>query len=162
MPTPNELIVHSLTVSHVVLQRYTADLTPDEYLHRPAPKANCAAWLIGHLTLTERNALKALGAELPQLPPDFERRFSQAEGCPTAEEFGDVTGLMALFNEHRTRLMDAVRKATPQQLDKPLEKPRPPIFTTAGDFANFVAVHSAMHAGQITIIRRSLGRPPLM
>lgn len=162
MGTPNEIIIHSLTVSQIVLQRYTADLTPQEYLHRPAPKANCAAWLIGHLTLSERNALKALGAPLPELPADYERRFSQAEGCPTAEEFGDVTGLMPLFSEHRSRLIEAVRSASPEQLDKPLENARPPVFTTAGNLANFMAVHSAMHAGQITIIRRSLGRPPLM
>jgi hypothetical protein len=160
--TTNDIIVHSLTVSHIVLQRYTADLTPAEYLHRPTPKANCAAWVIGHLTLSERGALKALDAALPELPDGYEHRFSQAEGCPQAEEFGDVTGLMALFNEHRTRLIGAVKRATGEQLAKPLEKPRPPIFTTAGDLANFMAVHSAMHAGQLTMIRRSLGRPPLM
>jgi hypothetical protein len=160
--TPNEIIVHSLTVSHAVIQRFTADLTPAEFLHRPAPKANCTAWLIGHLTLSERNALKALGANLPELPEGFEHRFSQKEGCPTATEFGDVSGLVALFNEHRTRLIDAVRRATPEQLDKPLEKQRPPMFTTAGDLANFMAVHSAMHAGHISSIRRSLGRPPMM
>ena len=160
--TTNEIIIHTLTVSHIVLQRYTADLTPAEYLHRPTPQANCAAWVIGHLTLSERNALRALGAPLPELAEGYEHRFSQAEGCPQAEEFGDVTVLMPLFNEHRTRLIDAVRRATPEQLDKPLEKPRPPVFTTAGDLANFMGVHSSMHAGQLTTIRRSLGRPPLM
>ena len=160
--TINDIIVHSLTVSHMVMNRYTADLTPAEYLHRPAPKANCAAWVIGHLTLSERNALRALGAPLPELPAGYEHRFSLAEGCPTADEFGDVTVLMPLFNEHRTRLMYAVKRATPEQLATPLEKPRPPVFTTAGDLANFMAVHSAMHAGQLTMIRRSLGRPPIM
>ena len=33
---------------------------------------------------------------------------------------------------------------------------------TLGELANFMALHATMHAGQITIIRRSLGRPPIV
>ena len=46
MPTANDILAHNLTVSHKMLQRYTADLTPSEDLDRPTPKANCTAWLI--------------------------------------------------------------------------------------------------------------------
>lgn len=162
MPTANDLIVHSLTVSQVLFQRYTADLTAPEYLHRPTEKANCAAWTIGHVTLSDRRVCRAFGGDLPPLPEGFEHRFGQGEGCPQAGEFGDVSGLMPLFNEHRSRLIEAVRRATPAQLDQPLEKPRPPLFSTLGEMANFMAVHVAMHAGQNTIIRRSLGRPPIV
>ena len=162
MSTTNDTIAFALTASQALLNRYTADLKPEEYLHRPTPASNCAAWLIGHLTLTERNALKALGAgDLPPLPDGFEKRFSRDEGCPQAGEFGDATALMPLFNQHRERLIDAVRRATPQQLDAPLEKPRP-LFNTVGAMAHFMAIHVAVHAGQITMIRRSLGRPPIM
>ena len=79
--TTNDIIVHSLTVSHIVLQRYTSDLTPAEYLHRPTPKANCAAWLIGHLALSDRSVLERLGVkDLPELPDGFASRFSRDEG----------------------------------------------------------------------------------
>ena len=162
MPTAADVIAHSLAVSQALFQRYMADLTAPEYLHRPTDKANCAAWTIGHVTLSDRKVLHAFGGELPQLPESFEHRFGQGEGCPQAGEFGEVSGLMPLFNDHRTRLIEAVRRATPEQLDEPLEKPRLPLFTTAGEMANFMAVHVAMHAGQITIIRRSLGRPPIV
>ena len=70
--------------------------------------------------------------------------------------------LMPLFNEHRNRMVEAVRRATPEQLDQPLERAMPPMFTTAGELANFLGAHTAMHAGQISVIRRSLGRPPIM
>jgi hypothetical protein len=162
MPTPNDVIAHALTASQMLLQRYTADLAPPEYLHRPAERANCAAWTIGHLTLTERRALMQFGVEpLPPLPDGFEHRFSREEGCPQAGEFGDVATLMPLFLAHRAALVEAVRRATPEQLDQPVQKPLP-MFRTLGELANFMATHVAMHAGQITIIRRSLGRPPLV
>jgi uncharacterized damage-inducible protein DinB len=57
--------------------------------------------------------------------------------------------------------IDYIRRATPEQLNKPLEKPNPR-FGTVGEFAAFMAMHVTMHAGQITIIRRALGRPPIM
>ena len=161
MPTANDTIAHALTVAHTLLKRYVADLGPQEYLHRPSPTANCAAWIVGHLTVSERSGLTRLGAPLPELPEGFEHRFSREEGCPQAEDFGDVTKLMPLFDEHRNRLIAAVRSATPEQLDQPLEKPHP-LFNTVGEFLIFYSLHGAMHAGQITMIRRSLGRPPLV
>jgi hypothetical protein len=163
--TQNDAIAYSLTTSQKLLRRYVDDLTPAEYLHRPAPNANCTAWTIGHLVLTERTLLRRLGlaeGDLPPLPDgQFEKRFSRDEGCPQAGEFGDVTGLMALFDTHRERAIDVVRRAPADLLARPLDKPHP-IFATAGEFADFVALHAVLHAGQITIIRRSLGRPPLV
>jgi hypothetical protein len=162
MSTANDVIAHGLTRSMMMLKRFTADLKPDEYLHRPTDKANCAAWLIGHLTLSDRHVLKLLSpSNLPELPAGFEGRFSQEEGCPQAGEFGDVSTLVPVFERNRTALIEALRRATPEQLDQPVGKPNP-MFGTVGELANFMALHSAMHAGQITIIRRSLGRPPLI
>jgi hypothetical protein len=162
MPTANAALAHLLFVSHKLLQRYTADLAPAEYLHRPSPTANCAAWIIGHLILTERRALTMCGVtDLPAVPDGFEKRFSRDEGCAQAAEFGDVAQLMPLFDQHREALIDAVKNALPELLDKPLEKAHP-MFATPAEFAGFVALHSTMHAGQITLIRRSLGRPPLV
>ena len=162
MSTPNDLIAHALRDSMFMLKRYTDDLKPDEYLHRPTEKSNCAAWLIGHLTLSDRRGLEALGVrDLPELPAGFDKRFSQEEGCPQAGEFGDVSMLMPLFEKHRNALMAAIQRAPQELLDKPVDKPFP-LFSTLGEMANFLALHTAMHTGQITIIRRSLGRPPIV
>src|SRR5688500_12013733 len=121
MPTPNDAITYALATSQAMLKRYVEDLSSQEYLHRPAPKANCAAWLVGHLTLTDRRALVAFGGEPPDLPDGFEHRFSRKEGCPQAEEFGDVSVLVPLFDRHRGRLIAAVKAAPPGKLDEPIE-----------------------------------------
>lgn len=161
MPSANDMIVHNLNGSMMVLGRFVDDLTEQEMLHRITPKANCAAWTIGHLVLSDRRGLTQFGVPLPPLPDGFEKRFSRDEGCPQAGEFGDVSMLMPLFRQQRSALIDAVKRATPEQLDKPLEKPHP-VFGTAAELANFLAFHSMMHAGQISQIRRHLGRPPVM
>jgi hypothetical protein len=162
MHSANEALAHSLTNSRSMVHRFTDDLTPEEFLHRPTPKANCPAWLIGHLALADRRTLIRLGAsDLPNIPDGFEKQFSRDEGCPQADKFGDVAILLPIFDAHRDRLIDAVKRATPEQLNKPLEKAMP-MFKTVGEMINFMSLHSAMHAGQITIIRRSLGKPPLI
>jgi hypothetical protein len=68
---------------------------------------------------------------------------------------------MPLFDRHHGLLLEAVRRASADELDKPLEKPFP-IAATVGEFINFMSLHVSLHAGQITIIRRSLGRPPVV
>ncbi len=161
MATVNDTIAFALKTSQMMLQRLVTDLAPHEYLHRPTPKANCAAWLLGHLVLTERSALRRVGAPLPEIPPGFEQRFSREAGCPEAAEFGDVSGLAATFNDHRERLIAAIKSAPAELLDRRPEKPSP-MFGNLAEAAQFIALHTVLHAGQISTIRRSLGRPPLM
>ena len=161
MPSANETIAFALTTSQTLFKRFLADLSPSDYLHRPAPKANCAAWIARHLALSDRRVLERIGAPLPELPEGFGKRFSRDEGCPQAEEFGDVSKVVAVFDEHRNRLIGAVKAMTPEQLDKPMEKPHP-LFATVGQMLTFMALHATMHAGQVSTIRRSLGRPPII
>lgn len=147
-----------------MMRRFVEDLRPEEYLHRPTANANCVAWLLGHLTLTERRALAALGVppgEVPELPEGFEKRFSRDETAPAAAEFGDVSRLLPLWERHRQMLIDKVSAATAEQLDRPLDKPHPR-FSNAGEMAAFMAQHAMLHTGQISTIRRSLGKPPVM
>lgn len=162
MSTSNDLIAHTLKVTGALLGRYCEDLKPDDYLHRPCGGANCAAWIVGHLVMTERSALGRLGVtDLPPLPEGFDKRFARDETAPRSADYGDVTVLMPLFNRHRELLIEAVRRAPAELLDKPLEKPHP-MFATVGESINFMGAHVAMHAGQVTYIRRSLGRPPIV
>ena len=72
-----------------------------------------------------------------------------------------MSGLLGIFSQHRDLLIAAVTKATVEQLNKPLEKPMANC-NTVGEVITYMALHTTMHAGQITMLRRSLGRPPLI
>lgn len=164
MNSVNDVIAHSLFVSQAMLQRFISDLTPPEMLHRPADNANCCAWIVGHLVMSDRSMLKRLGVapgDMPPLPDGFDKRFSRDEGCPQANEFGDVSILLPLFLAHREQLIAAARAATPDQLTTPVQS-RIPVFKDVGECLNFMAAHTMMHTGQISTIRRSLGRPPVI
>jgi hypothetical protein len=157
----NDPILYSISMGREMLTAMTADLTAADWEHRAVPGSNCAAWLVGHLILTERRALALAGVtDLPELPEGFETRFGRDGSAPQAEHFGDATILIPLFDKHRQLLLAAVAKMSPEALDAPLPKPNPR-FKTFGEFFTFMGLHVIMHAGQISTIRRSLGRPPL-
>lgn len=160
--TANESIARELDQARSMLKFFVADFGPGDWLHRPHPKANNAAWTIGHLVLSDRSMLGKLGVtDLPPLPEGFEQRFSRSENAPAADDFGDISSLVPLFDQHRDALIAAV-KAAGEKLDQPLDKPHPLFGEKLGHTVGFMNLHVAMHAGQITIIRRSLGRPPLV
>ena len=161
MPSDNDIIAHSHIAAGKNLRRFVEDLKPAEYLHRPTPKANCTAWLIGHLILTDKMVLTSLGAtNIPELPAGFDKRFAREDGAAQAKEFGDVTILLPLFEKLHAVLVEKIKSLPAADLDKKWEKPHP-MFATTGERLNYLAHHITMHAGQITIIRRSLGRPPI-
>jgi len=162
METAGEGIAYAATAARQMIDLYTSDLKGGDWLHRPWPKANCAAWIVGHLVLASRRALMHLGAtDLPPLPDGFDKRFARDEAAPGASDFGDASVLVPLFDKHHDLLADVLRRTSSDTLNKPLENPNPR-FGTVGEFAGYMALHAAMHAGQITLIRRSLGRPPLV
>ena len=162
MSDTGNAIAYAITTSQILLDSFLKDLSGEDYLHRPVAGANCAAWIVGHLVLTDRSALGRLGVkDLPALPEGFEQRFARDERAPAAADYGDVSVLRPLWNQHRELLAQAVRNLPDAQFQQPLEQPRP-LFKTVGEMAHFMAIHATMHAGQISTIRRSLGRPPLV
>jgi hypothetical protein len=163
VPSLNDAIVNSLSTSQKLLNRYCGDLTPQDYLHRPCATGNTAAWILGHLILSERGALGRLGVtDLPALPEGFETRFGRDEAAARAAEFGDVSILLPLFNRHREMLIEAAKRAGADVLEKPIDKPNPVYGSHVWEVVNFMGIHVTMHAGQITIIRRSMGKPPIV
>src|SRR5438552_485481 len=100
MQTANDAIAHTVSAAKLMGKRFCEDLQPHEMLHRSTPKANCAAWTLGHLILANRRAAETLGAtDLPALPDGFAKRYSRDEGCPEADDFGDTSQLLPMFEQ---------------------------------------------------------------
>ena len=142
---------------------FCQDLSAEDYLHRPTPAANCAAWLLGHLTLSDRKVMTmVLGVkDLPPLLDGYDARFGRDMATAQAKDFGDTSILLPLFSQTRDLLIAQVQSRTDADFDQPLPFEHPRFKTTYGA-VNFMGIHAAMHAGQLSTIRRSLGRPPLV
>jgi hypothetical protein len=159
--TPTELLAGGYRMGRKMVQMMCEDLTEAEFHHQPVPGANSAAWIVGHLAVTARRTAERLGAtELPVLTEEFVAKFSQTRKPADAQrDLGTKEELLALLNVSVEKAMQALRTLPADGFDAPALNP--------GRFANnygeailFGAMHFTMHCGQLSTIRRSLGKPP--
>ncbi|HEX3869771.1 MAG TPA: DinB family protein [Pirellulales bacterium] len=162
MNTASDALARSLANSAKFVLMITEDLKPEDYLHRPVPGANCAAWTLGHLVISGRSMMKRFGAaDLPQFPEAFEAAYARDAQAPKADTFPHIEQLRPLFQQHHDQFVELVQSLPLERVNEKLEKPHP-MFGTLGELAAFAPVHISMHAGQISTIRRSLGRAPMI
>src|SRR5262249_55909451 len=157
-------ILHSLRVSRDVVAAATSDLSADEWMVFPVHGGNPAAYIVCHLTMVDRMALTNLEVPLlPDVPADFTKKFARGATPPREPEvYGDATRLFPRFLAHRSLLMSAIQNMPEATFAAPAKEtftPPFPMFRTVGERLNFLGLHTQMHAGQLTMLRRSLGRP---
>lgn len=159
--TPNELLAGGYRMGYRMVRAMCDDLTEAEFHHQPVPGTNSAAWIVGHLAVTVRRTAERLGAtDLPILTEEFIAQFSvtRQPAVPQAE-LGRKEELLALLDVSIEKLMEALRTLPADGLTGPT--PGPSRFATNyGEAILFGAMHITMHCGQISTIRRSLGKPP--
>ncbi len=161
LTTVNDTIAFNLKASAARLHQYIDDLKPQEFEHQPFPGVNSVAWILGHLAMTDRRILGLFNVEGPAIPEGFADRFKQTRTAATEQKgLGEPKELVAIFDAYRSKLIETVLSASMEALNKPLPTPLGPA-TTVGEAATFMSVHVSLHAGQITLIRRSLGYPPV-
>ena len=159
--TPNDLLASGYRMGQQLLHRLVDDLTDEEFRHQPVPGANSAAWIIGHLGVIARRAADRLGATgLPALTEEFIGRFS-ATKRPAGEqlELGTKADLLALFDVSVGKLIEAVRVLPAEALTNP-PAGAAGFASNYGEAVLFGALHVTLHCGQLSTIRRSLGKPP--
>jgi len=158
---PNELLTGGYRMACRLVHMMCDDLTAEEFRHQPVPGANSAAWVVGHLAITARRFADRLGAaDLPALTDEFLGRFNTTKKAAEEQpDLGDKAELLALFDLCMEKLSTALAALPVEMLNNP-----PPSITVKpanlGEALLFGSMHVAMHCGQISTIRRSLGKPP--
>lgn len=161
--TPNDVIAGGYRMAKLMLHRMVHDLTPEEFRHRPAPGANTAAWVVGHLAVTLRKSAERLGAtDLPPLPAETVAQFTQT-GKPAGDQsgLGDPAELLRVYDVCSDKVIAAVMALPADKLAGPPSSPGP-IATNFAEGLLFGGLHVVMHTGQLSAIRRSLGKPPVV
>jgi uncharacterized damage-inducible protein DinB len=130
-------------------------LTHDDALAQPAGGGNCVNWLLGHILVHRNRMLEALG-EPPSWTSPSAARYDRGSAPITGEGEG-VERLETLREEldrAHERVMEAIRRAG----DGKLAEPRPGSQANVGQYVGFLSQHEMYHAGQVAILRRTLGK----
>ncbi len=159
--TAKDVIRHSLQLCHSVLTSYLSDLTDADLMVRPVPGANHTAWMLGHVLICE-NGLKELGYAMPALPEGFAASYGkEMAGCDDPARFHRKDQYVQWLKEQRDATLAHLDALPDAELDKPGPEEARDYAPTVGAMFNAVGIHDMMHAPQIAVVRRKLGKPPL-
>lgn len=154
--------LHTMAFARRVFVQLLDAIPADKLLYQPVPGANHALWNAGHLACTDDWIVGAVAGGGRCLE-GWERLFGGGS-VPVADaaaypSIGDVTTALA---ERREALVGWFRSLSPsQQVAAPPEQLAFFAPTLVG-MAGPIGWHEGTHAGQLTVIRKSLGLAPLM
>lgn len=137
----------------------------DWFRHSPEGITH-VAWQVGHLAMAQyRLALERIRGARPSddelISQDFLQRFAR-ESVPNADagDYPRPAEIRDVFDRvHRQSLLE-LNDLPESELDEPVLKPHPLAKTKLWSLL-WCAQHEMLHAGQIGLLRRSLGYAPL-
>ncbi len=142
------------------------DVAEDEWFAMPAGAVSHLAWQMGHLAMAEYGLtlLRIRGKEPTDaefISNDFLRRF-QKGSTPVADGSTYPSGaeIRLVFDRVHEQAMREMSSYTAEQLAEPLPAPTAVTATKLGSLF-FCPLHEMLHAGQIGMLRRMLGKAPL-
>ena len=160
--TAIDAIQSALTFTKKLLESFVADFTDADFLVRPVPGANHAAWQVGHVIAGE---VYMIGSQLPHIKyPELPAGFNEAHDNKNTSADGPAGFLtkaeyLALFDKVRAVTMAAVAGLTETDLDRPTTGGPAAYAPTLGKLLLMASDHTLMHVGQFSVIRRKLGKP---
>jgi uncharacterized damage-inducible protein DinB len=150
-------------------RRYTLnlldDLEPGDWFRQPSEGVTHIAWQVGHLAMAQfRLALERLRGERPSdvalIGPDFLRRFAAGSTPdPNPAQYPAPAEIRQTLDRVFAQVLAEVPHYTDVDLEQPPFKPHP-LFTTKIGSLFWCVRHEMLHAGQIGLVRRLLGKPP--
>lgn len=142
------------TVSFV--EQTVADLTEEEMVRQPPGVPNHATWTLGHVIYSCQALVTELGGST-WLPEDWESKFGYGS-VPRGDhqEYSTKAEMVQLLGDAKRRMSAALRGADSSVLERSL--PDETLPTMADLLLQVVVAHTAYHAGQLAVWRRSMGK----
>jgi len=151
-----DAILYVLNSARYVTSAYLGDLSDQDILVRPAPKAHHIAWQLGHLLLAEAMMANAVqvGTGIT-FPAGFEVGHSSEGDGPylTKAEYVD------LRNAQRERTLIVIKEISDHELSLPGPEKMRAYAPTKGTVLLAIGTHEMMHSGQMAVVRRLLEKP---
>jgi len=150
-----------IDMGEMICQQYLEDLSDAEMMKRPAPGCNHINWQLGHLIASEHMMISAVDPQaMPALPEGFAERYSRENtGVDDPAALCSKAELMQTFAQQRAATRAALERIPESELDRETGISYAP---TAASMFSMQGSHWLMHAGQWAVVRRQLGRAPLM
>jgi hypothetical protein len=157
--------IEQIEAARSYTERLLEGLAAEDWFRMPQPAVTHLAWQVGHLAVAEyRLGTVFLRAEQSDdaawFPPIYRPLFGR-DSRPSADasRYPPIEEILGTFQTVHERVLAELRRYNEADLDAPALQPH--LFVTTKREAVFwLSRHESVHAGQIALLRRLLGRPP--
>ena len=147
--------------SQMVTTMLIADLSDADIMQRPATGANHIAWQLGHLASSLNYFGDAIKPEsMPPLPEGFADQHSKETASnddPAA--FLKKDEYVRLLDQQRAAMLSLLDTLQDDDLVAGAPEDMRNFAPQVVDMVGLAAEHEMMHSGQISVLRRKLGKP---
>ncbi len=141
-------------------------LSDDDWFWLPESGISHIAWQVGHLamaqyglTLFRQRGREQVDSEL--MSGKFRKRFMKGTQAATDRaEHPQPEEILSVLNRVHEQMLQEIDSFDGEALDEPLEAPYAGYPTRYGSLL-FASSHEMLHAGQIGMLRRLMGKPPI-
>jgi DinB superfamily len=146
-------------------QSFLTDLAPEEWFWQPAGGTTHVAWQVAHVAVAQYALclMRVRGkteADDALLPEGFFDRFKRGSvPVAGAENNPSQDVILRVFEAVYRQSLAELAEKTDEELDAPVDPH--PMFKTKLGAIEFAPQHEMVHAGQIGLLRRLMGRAPL-
>jgi len=161
-----ELAIGQIRFAREYTQSLIADLEPSDWFRQPTEGVSHLAWQIGHLAMAQYGLclFRMRGrADVDQdlMSSAFRKKFSKGTTPdPDPENNPSPGDICRVFDRVYQQAMLELPTFSDSVLDEPVEMPYTAVATKFGGLL-FCSHHEMLHAGQIGLLRRLLGKAPV-
>lgn len=146
---------------------YTNDLldhiSENDWFRQPAEGVTHIAWQVGHITIAEyglalRRCRGTFSSDTEFVPNSYMKLFGKGSTpSPNASDYPTPAEIRGVLNQVHAHVVDELPKLDDAVWDESTVPQHPMFATKLGSF-QFCSLHEMLHAGQIALLRRLLGK----
>ncbi len=152
-----EHLIYMLDFNRRALEIDLAELTEEDTLVRLSDDTPHIRWYVGHLVVSAAGLARILGGG-DERNEEYVKLFERGS---VVSADGSIYPPFAELKDELFRLLNLAREAAGKLSDEQLDQDLPPEIEFQAKVMNaacFLCMHTFYHTGQITLIRRTLGR----
>ena len=164
--TQLEMAASQIKAARQYTETLLADIGPESWYDQPVDGINHVAWQVGHVAMAQYGLAlyrqRGRGeSDRELIPREFMRMFAK-DSSPSIDIEGrpDAGEIRTVFDRVHQQVLKELETYPLEELETPVDFPYVGFSNKLGALL-MSAHHEMLHAGQIGMLRRLLGKPPI-
>ena len=136
--------------------------SPEDWTHQVFAGANHALWFAGHVGVVDDFLIAVVDPTKARKMPLFEGAFGRgSQPTNRPEDYPLADEVLAYMRERRKVFLELLADQSDDSLSRSTPESTPGFLPDVASVFELASWHEGLHAGQMSVARRSLGHPPL-